>query len=174
MESHSKDFKIAIVGDGAVGKSTLIHRLLHNEFINQKITTGLKTQLYTIKIGDINVNLLLWDLGGQRQFQSLHHSYLKGSKGIIYTYDVTRINSFENLGFWTDLVNKNAPNNHIKILLGTKLDLQRSNPVISEDIISEFCKEQQIIKHILTSAKLGINIKEPFQLLAEKLLNSID
>ena len=104
MSSHHI-YKIAILGDGASGKTSLIRAKMKGEFTeDSKITIGVDIQCipfeyHTQEIDDGNQSevLLTMDLGGQKRFHFIHDAYIKGIKGAIILYDLTRVTSFLNL-----------------------------------------------------------------------------
>ena len=170
MSDNTLAFKVLILGDGAVGKSTLVYRLLHNEYKPQSITTGLSNIIFQTKVDGNDVVMSLWDLGGQKQFQPLHYRYIKGVKGIIYTFDLSRYTTMEELGKWAELINLNTTSDYISILVGTKSDLISTATPVDQEASAHFLQTHGSLKFFITSAKENSNVKEVFEYMAQELV----
>ena len=91
-------FKIIVVGDGGVGKSTMIQRLMTGQFIPMKITIGTDLISHDIPISDTEITKLqIWDFGGEKRFRFFLPNYCQGAAGCLLCYDITRFQSLENL-----------------------------------------------------------------------------
>jgi small GTP-binding protein len=103
-------FKVVVVGDGGIGKSTMIQRLITGKFVPMKITIG--TDLATIQknIDSNSIKLQVWDFAGEKRFRFFLPNYARGAKGCLLCYDVTRYTSFQNLPEWYDIVRQSALN----------------------------------------------------------------
>ena len=159
-------FKIILGGDGGIGKSTLLQRLVNHDYTPQELTVGLNSEVFEIRIKNNTIKLIIYDLGGQKQFRTIHDLYCKGAKGIILAYDLSRKNTFLNLYSWNQFIDNHLirENGNIpKILIGTKLDLGN---LIPNQMIEDFMKENHIIYNFFTSAKNNINILSTFKALA--------
>ena len=117
-------FKVLMVGDGAVGKSTLLQRLSKDEYAPQAITKGLNHIMFETKVENQIITLMIWDLGGQRQFTNLHRTQIKGAKAVIYNFDLSRIETLANVKNWVNLIQENKNCEMIPYLIGNKVDLQ--------------------------------------------------
>jgi len=179
-------FKIPIVGDYAVGKTSLIHKFVQKKFAKEyKPTLGADIVLknFSITLDDKNyaIHFQFWDIAGQSKWESLRRRYLKGSSAIIIVYDVTRLPSFYNvLGRWKEEVDNYAydaedlrETNPIPVLLiGNKSDLEDIKK-ISTDKGMEMSKKINAFKFLETSAKEGINVDEAFIFLAKFLVKNV-
>ena len=128
-------FKVIVVGDGGVGKSTMIQRLTTGGFFPQKITIGTDLATFNIDISPkVIVKLQIWDFAGERRFRFFLPNYSKGALAALLCYDTTRFVSFENLQEWYEVISENAPEAVIA-LIGGKLDLANEGKrvVQSED-----------------------------------------
>jgi Ras-related protein Rab-11A len=167
-------FKCVIVGDGGVGKSTMVQRLTTGQFIPQKITIGTDMATYDVQInGKFDVRLQIWDFAGERRFRLFLPNYCRGATGCLLCYDITRRSSFESLEEWYKIVNDNA-NNPIFILVGEKLDLADLRRIVDYEDANEF-KEKYNIKYFFeTSSKSGENNKMIFETLTRSILRKKD
>ena len=126
-------FKILLIGDSAVGKSSILLRFSDNIFTESFLPTiGVDFKIKTLEFQGKNAKLQIWDTAGQERFKTITSTYYKGSHGIILVYDITDMESFNKLGDWLIEVEKNAPNNVYKILVGNKADLNDQR-VVSYD-----------------------------------------
>ena len=95
-------FKLIIIGDSAVGKSCLMHRVTTNEFIaDHEVTVGVEFGTLMLKIADQNLfKLQIWDTAGQENFKSITKIFYRGAHCVVLTYDITRMDTFLNLETW--------------------------------------------------------------------------
>ena len=108
--------KIVIAGQAGTGKSTLISTKKTGSFnIASKMTIGVDFVILEVRHNNKTFQFLVYDLGGQKRFQFLHDSYIKGAKASIILYDMTRINTFNSIPKWIALLM--AENPHIPILI---------------------------------------------------------
>lgn len=169
--------KIAFVGDGTVGKTSLVNSFTgKTSFMESYIMTiGVNIVVHsTERDNGTKVNLCIWDLGGQERFESVRGSFYRGSQLIVYVYDLTNKESFDNLTNWLDEVNKSVPaSTYDGIVVGNKVDLDEYRVVALENA-REFA-ESQGFQYIEASAKDGTGTLELIDILAENVLkkNSI-
>lgn len=162
-------FKVIIVGDGGVGKSTMIKRLTTGLYIPQKITIG--TDLASIKIdmGEKgSAKLQIWDFAGEQRFRFFLPNYARGALGCVLCYDITRYQSIESLIEWYNIVKNNAAN-PVFVLVGGKLDLAEKR-VIDFNNGKEFQEKYKIDYFFESSSKSGENNQLIFQTLTEGIL----
>jgi Ras-related protein Rab-11A len=163
-------FKIVVVGDGGVGKSTMVQRLTTGEFIPQKITIGTDLAIQRIKINEkVSANLQIWDFAGERRFRLFLPNYARGATGCLLCYDITRRSSFDNLEEWYQIVSNNA-NDPIVILVGEKADLADIRRSVEPDEAEEFKENYNIDYFIETSSKSGMNNHKIFETLTRTIL----
>ena len=161
-------FKILLVGDSGVGKSSILLRYTDNEYKPEYISTiGVDFKIKTIVDCDKTIKLQLWDTAGQERFQTITSSYYRGAHGIVIVYDITCKESFENVKMWLKQIDNYANQKVLKILVGNKADLENSRRVDKEKVLY-FCQENNIY-HIETSAKNSDKIKDIFLYLSENL-----
>ncbi|MBN1215688.1 MAG: GTP-binding protein [Candidatus Lokiarchaeota archaeon] len=174
MTSYSNRlYKICIVGDGGVGKTTILHRFVDGVFLeNAKLTIGTNFFLKSVKLDkeNIKVTLQIWDLSGQDRFSIIRPNFYNGAKGIIYTFDVTRRISLINLLNWKDEI-EHAIGKKPSILLGNKIDLisDIGERIILEDECELKRKEINAKIFLETSAKNNIGINKAFNIISRQI-----
>ncbi|MHA2398233.1 MAG: Rab family GTPase [Promethearchaeota archaeon] len=157
-------FKVCVVGDGGVGKSTMVQRLTTGQFIPQKITIGTDLATHDIQLDKNITRLQIWDFAGERRFRIFLPTYAQGARGCVLCYDITRRASFEHLEEWYNIVNDNAVN-PVFILVGEKLDLADVRRSIEYDQGVEFQKKYNIDYFFESSSKSGKNNAKIFETL---------
>lgn len=162
-------FKIVVVGDGGVGKSTMIQRLITGKFIPSKITIGTDLFSYQSKQGDLQIRLQIWDFAGEKRFRFFLPNYTRGAQGCLLCYDITRYTSFNHLQEWYDIVQQNAID-PAYILVGGKDDLSDVRRTVNRQEAEEFQKEHDIPHFFETSSKSGVNNNVIFDTLCKEIL----
>ncbi len=164
--------KTAFVGDGTVGKTSLVNSFTgKTSFMEQYLMTiGVNIVVHsTERDNGTKINLCIWDMGGQQRFSSVRGSFYKGSQLVVYVYDITNKDSFDNLSNWCDEVHKSVPiSNYKGVLVGNKADLNEFR-IIDLEIAQEFADEKGF-QYIETSAKYGDGISELIDILAENVI----
>jgi small GTP-binding protein len=158
-------YKIVIVGASAVGKSSIVQRLVQGTFTEDGTTTcGADFYSHTFPVNNESVRLQIWDTAGQERFRSISKSYFRNAVGAILVYDIANLNSFDQVSDWlNDLHSLAAPNAYI-LLVGNKADLEGERQV-GADIVKEFA-ERNHLETVETSAASGKNVKEAFARMA--------
>jgi small GTP-binding protein len=164
-------FKVIVVGDGGVGKSTMIQRLVTGMYIPQKITIGTDLASYSVDVkGKGSVKLQIWDFAGEARFRFFLPNYARGAFGCLLCYDMTRYASFENLTEWYNIVKQNAAD-PIFVLVGCKLDMADEKRVV-EYLEAKKIQDQFNLEYFFeTSSKSGVNNHIIFQTLTEGIIN---
>ena len=162
-------FKILVVGDGGVGKSTMIQRLITGHFVPMKITIGTDLLTWSTTRDDIDIKLQIWDFAGEKRFRFFLPNYSRGAQGCILCFDISRYTSFQNLQEWFDIVKDNT-NDIIFFLVGLKADLSDSRRTVQKEEAVEFKNEHNIPFLIETSSKTGVNNTNLFETLVEAML----
>lgn len=173
MAQRKMLFKIVIVGDGGIGKSTMIQRLTTGQFIPQKITIGTDLATYDIDIDNINIRLQIWDFAGERRFRLFLPNYSRGATGCLLCYDITRRTSFDSLDEWFKIVNENAIN-PVFILVGEKLDLADIRRSVNNEHAEELKEKYNLDYFFETSSKSGENNMMIFETLTRSILKKRD
>lgn len=164
-------FKIVVIGDSSVGKTSIINMFTQNKFYPCIETTiGCDMVCHVIQINNREIILEIWDTAGQEIFLSMTKSFYKNACGAIVTYDSTNLQSFNKIYKWIDELDSVT---HAEILLaGTKTDMV-DNIQVSSDIVAEYAKNNNLM-FVETSAKNNLNINKCFYDLAMKILDNID
>jgi Ras-related protein Rab-1A len=154
-------FKCLLIGDSGVGKSSIVSRFVDNTFENSYISTiGVDFKIKTIKINDKIVKLQMWDTAGQERFRNITSSYYRGSHIIIICYDITDIQSFNNINIWLDEIEKYASDKVTIVLCGTKTDMNFRRQVSYEE--AKYYADMHDIKYFETSSKDDVDITKIF------------
>merc|ERR1712098_950167 len=170
-EPEYVQYKVILLGDGAVGKTSLANRFCEDYFAKQyKQTVGL--DFYHKKVvlpGDVHVSMQIWDIGGQSIGGKMIGNYIYGSHAVLLCYDITNFDSFQDLEDWLRLVRRTFSGESLPYaaLLGNKLDLNHLRTVRRE-IHDAFCDENDL-NSFLCSAKSGDQVKAAFYRIAADL-----
>ena len=161
-------YKIMVLGESKVGKTSLIKRFTKDQFGGVYLTTvGMDFQDKIIEIEDKKIRMQVWDTAGQERFRNVTKSYFQSSHGLLVVYDITDKESFEKINFWMKNIKENAPENAKLILVGNKCDLANERQVSYEE--GEKKASNYNIKFFESSAKDGTNVKEFFFYLANEI-----
>ena len=159
--SNIENYKIAIIGNQHVGKTTILSRYKYETTDDSYApTVGIDFLTKNVFLEDKTIRLIMWDTAGQERFKSLIPSYLKNANCVILTYDITEKSSFSALGKWLSDVKDNVVEGTFIILCGNKIDLNNKR-VISKEEGEKFAKENNIA-FAETSATTGQGINELF------------
>jgi len=170
MERDTYIFKVIVVGDASVGKTSLTLRYTQDYFSeNYIVTIGVNFLKKTIQMDNMDIVLDIWDTGGQERFAYIRASYFKGAAGAIICYDITNKKSFDDLPKWLNEVDKYCEAVPM-VLVGTKKDLKDQRQVSVEE--GKAFAEAYGMKFFETSAKTGENVEELFNTLAKMMVES--
>lgn len=177
--------ELVLLGDGFVGKTALLQRFKNGVFVPEyRITVGADFVVKKIQLGNTQVTLQIWDVGGQPQFSSLRSRYYKNAAGAIIVFDICKRDTFESIPIWLKEVLENNNWRLVPItLVANKQDLTREREVTPEEIAVyvEQLKEWGLsinqefqIQFVETSAKYGTNVDEAFVELVVRILESLN
>ena len=162
------NLKILLVGDSAVGKTTLILKYVDGKFSDSHITTiGFEYKDKEITVNDRKINLQIWDTSGQERYRSITKNFYRNAHGILFVFDVTNQTSFDHLKDWLNSSNE-CDIDFKKIIVGNKIDL--NGRVVNKETMEFFAEKNQIKKSYETSAKDGTNVDLIFKEMAELIL----
>lgn len=168
--------KICLLGNGNVGKTSLVYRYIENRFSRDfKSTLGVNLLKKNVVLGDEfagkSASIQIWDLGGQQAYRKLRKLYLEGSQGALIVFDVTDQQSFDDLEEWIQSLVEIRGNEVPMIIIGNKIDLVESR-VVAEDVAREYAKKYNA-KILFTSAATGEKVEEAFKELIMTIIKSI-
>lgn len=170
IKSGEYAFKLILGGDGGVGKTSMVHRFVENEFdVDYKSTIGTSIMKKECKFDSLEskVRFVIWDLAGQSQFKRVRASYVANAEAGILVFDVTRRETYENLENWHKEILDSAPTITL-IIVGNKIDLVDSRAVSSQE--GEEMAKKLGLSYIEASAKTGENIEDAFKMLALQII----
>ena len=166
--SSINNYKIVVIGDINVGKTSILSRFRYGSFEQSYMPTlGIDFFTKNLFYEDKTIRLILWDTAGQERFRSLIPSYLKNADCIIIVYDITNKDSFNSLTNWLSDAKNNTIEGTIFVICGNKIDLKEKRVVTNEEI-DEYIKKENLL-YVECSAQNGEGIKELFNLIAKNL-----
>ena len=162
-------YKIMVIGDPSVGKTSLIRRFIENRFTDDYITTiGVDWLKKEVLINEmINVSLVVWDVAGQSKYASFQEMYYSGSDFIIIVFDITNERSYQNIKRWLEDVHRILGEEIDFAIFANKVDLEDQRNVSGYEDYKDFPNLFGIVE---TSAKTGRNVDEVFEKIAEFLV----
>ncbi|MBN2230062.1 MAG: GTP-binding protein [Candidatus Thorarchaeota archaeon] len=161
MTTRNPIFKVALIGEGGVGKTSIAVRYTEDRFDQQmKMTIGVNFATKKVQVENSEITLLIWDLGGQPRFQDVVMDYFRGSKIGIAVYEVSRSFTMHRLDDWISRLHSSVPNCDI-FLVGNKIDERLPGMGVSLEEAQEYAKKYnaQVFE---VSAKTGQGVPEMF------------
>ncbi|KAF4655405.1 hypothetical protein FOZ61_007593 [Perkinsus olseni] len=172
-ESYDATARILVLGDSAVGKSSLLMRFCENRFdSNFVITIGVDFRVKTINIQDREVRLQIWDTAGQERFRTITPAYYRNAMGVLLIYDMTDPKSFKNVDYWVRNLDEHADKTVQKLLVGNKADMAAKRKVSTE--AGQALADKYGMAFFETSAKSGLNVEQAFRAIAERVCDSYE
>ncbi|CAF0758386.1 unnamed protein product [Rotaria sp. Silwood1] len=166
-------FKMVLLGESAVGKSSLVLRFVRGQFHEyQESTIGAAFLTQTVSVDDTTVKLELWDTAGQERYHSLAPMYYRGAQAAIVVYDITNADTFSRAKVWVKELQRQAAPNIVIALAGNKADLATKRQVEVADA-QTYADENGLI-FMETSAKTAVNVNDIFMAIAKKLPKNQD
>jgi len=171
--TRSYNFKVVLLGEGCVGKTSCVLRYVEDKFNDRHITT-LQASFLNKKINlkGKRINLSIWDTAGQERFHALGPIYYRESNGAILVYDITDEDSFQKVKNWVRELRKMLGQDICLVIAGNKLDLEK-NRHVSVEMAEEYASSVGA-KHYQTSAKLDQGIDELFTDLSQRMIDAAD
>lgn len=170
--SKPKVCKTIIAGDGGVGKTSFLNRLVYDYFSDgNELTRGVDFYSKITQVNGTEFNFIMWDFAGQQQFKKILDDFVDGSIAAFILFDLTRINTLESVYEW---INKLKAFGRIPIIiLGTKYDLIDPDTCTSlDDYISDIIVYyENVIEYLKISSKTGLNVNQAYDLLIKNLSN---
>ncbi|MBD3186508.1 GTP-binding protein [Candidatus Bathyarchaeota archaeon] len=166
-------WKILLGGHGGVGKTTLLYRYFFDEFKHDtSMTVGCDFTSRTIVRQEKSINLIIWDLGGQKRFDVLHPAYVGDATGAFIFFDMSSIETLDGVTKWVNLIRQyNGPSIPM-ILVGTKVDLIQDQEMLDTvySLAENKMRELEIDYISVTSAKTNYNVDETLHFLIDYIL----
>lgn len=167
------NFKVVLLGEGCVGKTSVALRYVENKFNDRHISTLQASFLNKkLTVHGKKVNLAIWDTAGQEKFHALGPIYYRMSNGAIIVYDVTDYDTFQRVINWVTELRKMLGSGICLAIAGNKIDLEKDRRVCTEEA-EEFANKTGAM-HFHISAKLSENIEEMFFQLTLRMIEHAD
>jgi len=170
--------KVIILGDSAVGKTSLLQRYVEKKFDHRhKATIGADFLIKELDINGTTVTLQIWDTAGQDRFQTLGSAFYRGADACFLVFDITSQQSFSHINAWKDEFAIQAGEDKVYALIGNKCDMEDQRQV-STSVAVKWCdkmKNEQdlVIPYFETSAKEFTNVEQAFQQITEIALQRV-
>jgi len=164
-------FKILLIGDSGVGKTSLLFRYVDGVFNPEfQSTIGVDFKITTLGVDGRHVKMQLWDTAGQDRFRNIVASYYRGAHGIVLVYDVSNPQSFESIQTWLDEATVYLHSEVPKLLVGNKIDQPQRE--VSTEVAEAFATKHGM-DFIETSAKSEFHVKELFEQMVRGILGKL-
>ncbi|MFW9831927.1 MAG: Rab family GTPase [Candidatus Thorarchaeota archaeon] len=166
------EFKILLVGNPAVGKTSLILKYVENRFEREyKASIGVDFAYKIIELEEKVARLIIWDIASQERFAPYRTSFYKQTDGAMLVFDLTRPDTLEAIEEWIREIHQDA--GEVKVLLiGNKADLKKKRAIKKEEVQSWI--DRYGWKYIETSAMTGDGVDEAFKILTEAIIEKIE
>lgn len=167
-QNKAFQFKLVLLGESAVGKSSLVLRFVKGQFHDyQESTIGAAFLTQTVCVDEMTVKFEIWDTAGQERYHSLAPMYYRGAQAAIIVYDITSQDTFARAKSWVKELQRQASPNIVIALAGNKADLSQNRNVECEEAAA-YAEEFNLL-FMETSAKTAMNVNEIFTAIAKKL-----
>lgn len=159
-------FKVVLLGEGRVGKTSILLRYTKGEYSDRQVSTLQASYLdKKVNLGSSTVQLSIWDTAGQERFHALGPIYYRDASGALLVYDITDSESFNKVKNWVKELKKIVGNEIILVIAGNKIDLEKNRSVNEQEAISY--AESVGASHFHTSAKANKGLDDVFNSLAQ-------
>lgn len=169
MVDYDYTYKVMLLGDASVGKTSLTLRYISGFFLEDlKLTIGVDFYSKTTDFNGKKVKLQIWDFGGEERFRFLLSQYCKGANGAFFLYDITKSVTLGHLPDWTQIIREHAGDIPI-MLIGSKKDLEEYRAVSTEDG-GLAAKKYNLKSFMELSSKTGENVEQAFEIMTKILI----
>lgn len=170
-------FKLLIIGNSSVGKTSFLFRYADDSFTSAFVSTvGIDFKVKTVFRNDKRVKLQIWDTAGQERYRTITTAYYRGAMGFILMYDITNEDSFNSVQDWLTQIKTYSWGNAQVILVGNKCDMEDERVISFER--GKQLAEQLGVQFFETSAKENVNVKAVFEqlvdIICDKMSESLD
>ena len=171
-EDYDYLFKVMLIGDSGVGKSSLMMRICDEKFNPTFFPTiGVDFKIKTFYQNSQSIKLQIWDTAGQERFKAITNAYYRGAHGLIVVFDVANRQSFNSVDSWLSDIENLKTGNVIRILVGNKCDLQDQREVNEEE--ARLYAENMGMQYIETSAKNDTNVQKAMLSLNDEMKKAV-
>lgn len=165
-------FKLLIIGNSSVGKTSFLFRYADDSFTSAFVSTvGIDFKVKTVFRHDKRVKLQIWDTAGQERYRTITTAYYRGAMGFILMYDITNEESFNAVQDWCTQIKMYSWDNAQVVLVGNKCDLEHDRAVTQER--GQRLADQLGLEFFETSAKENVNVKVVFERLVDIILEKM-
>nr|XP_006631687.1 PREDICTED: ras-related protein Rab-3D [Lepisosteus oculatus] len=170
-------FKLLIIGNSSVGKTSFLFRYADDSFTSAFVSTvGIDFKVKTVYRNDKRVKLQIWDTAGQERYRTITTAYYRGAMGFLLMYDITNQDSFNAVQDWATQIKTYSWDNAQVILVGNKCDLEDDRIIPTEE--GRRLADELGFQFFEASAKDNINVKQVFErlvdIICEKMNESMD
>ena len=172
--SDDDTLKIVILGEGRVGKTSILSKYFYKKF-NEGEKSTINPAFYEkdVTYKGKNVHLKFWDTAGQEQFNAISTMYYQGAVGALLVYEVSIFETFEKVKTWVNTLQEAVGKDIIFVIAGNKFDLMDKTKMEQQkQKVDSYCAKEHC-KHFYTSAKTGFNLDDTFDSLINTVLNKV-
>jgi len=174
LVNYDYTFKILLLGDASVGKTSFTKRYCYNIFNpSERLTIGVDFHVKTVELNDTRIKLQLWDIGGEQRFRFLLPTYCLGANAAFLLYDITRPSTLDNISQWMNIVRQKGGPIPI-MLVGSKLDLAQTQRQVQRDFGIQIAEKNEMASFAEISAKDNLNVDDAFKVLTDLTLDRMD
>ncbi len=174
MANYDYTFKILLLGDASVGKTSFTKRYCYNIFNpSERLTIGVDFHVKTVEMNNKRIKLQLWDIGGEQRFRFLLPTYCLGANAAFLLYDITRPNTLDNISEWMTIVRQKGGPIPI-MLVGSKLDLDQTQRKVQRDYGIQIAEKNEMASFVEISAKDNVNVDDAFKVLTDLTLERME
>ena len=172
--SDDSVLKIVILGEGRVGKTSILSKYFSKKFDkNEKSTVNPSFYETNINYNGSNVQFKFWDTAVQEQFNAISTMYYQNAVGALLVYDVTIFETFQKVETWVRTLEEVVGQNIVFVIAGNKFDISEKKTLDQNiNTVNEYCQKKGC-KHFYTSAKTGFNLEETFEFLTKSVCDKL-